>query len=110
MREYVGKAWGGVVPPDAFVIVTAANSFRPTEKMQKLPFEKQKALSYGSPKTRHQAVRDGYFTLVDCLSAVAQTPERVCHYVQAVDPPWLVASSRCTSRCTSSIRRISTVG
>jgi hypothetical protein len=73
------------VAPDAAIIVTAGNAFKPTEKLQKLSFEERQTILNGG-----LAVREGLLELVDCLSALAQTPERVCHYVQTVDHRWSV--------------------
>ena len=73
------------LPPDAVVFVTAANQFIPTPKLDELPAARQDALLNGSHAVHHRAVREGYFTLVDILAAIAQTPDRVCHYTQEVD-------------------------
>jgi hypothetical protein len=94
MRQLLGVAWNNVEPPDAFIIVTEANRFEPTKKMQKLPQEEQLAIANGGHAGHHRAVREGYFKLVDCLHALAQTPERVCLYVQPVDPPRFVGQPR----------------
>ena len=71
---------------DAIVFVTPANMFRPTDKMNALPIEEQERLAShpDGHEGHHRAVKDGYFILVDCLSAVAQTRERVCSRIQPV--------------------------
>lgn len=72
-------------PPDAIIIVTAANMFLPTEKFKALPFEEQEKLVKNTGHdTHHRMAAEGLFRIVDCFSAVAQTPERVCNVVQEV--------------------------
>jgi hypothetical protein len=78
------------VAPDAFIIVTAGNAFKPTEKLQKLSFQERQTILNGGQDRHHLPVREGLPELVDCLSALAQTPERVCRYVQTVDHGWSV--------------------
>lgn len=67
-----------LLPPDAFVIVTPTNMFRPTEKLKAMGMEKQKELSARGNNYHHQMVRDGLMALVDSFTAVVQTQERVC--------------------------------
>lgn len=76
----------GLMPPDAIIFVTAANMFKPTEKMKKLPFEEQERRARLGHDENHRLAKQGYYEIIDCLIAVAQTPERVCHRIQPVAP------------------------
>jgi len=71
-------------PPNAFIFVTSSNMFLPTAKMRAMPLEEQKKLVDGGHDAHHEAVKQGLYTLTDCLSAVSQSPERVCLYTQPV--------------------------
>jgi hypothetical protein len=72
------------VPPDVVIIATVINRFTPTAKFHALPVERKKKLA-GSGDECHQAVRDGWLTVCDALNVIAQTPERVCLYLQNLD-------------------------
>jgi hypothetical protein len=71
-----------LMPPDAFVFVTAGSAFKPTERFFQLPEAQQRELLDAGHDRHHQAVKDGILAINDALVAVAQTPERVCHYQQ----------------------------
>lgn len=70
----------GAIPntPDAVVIVTPTNMFRPTAKMRALPAAQQKRMTSGGHADHHRLAAQGYFEVVDSFTSVAQTPERVC--------------------------------
>ena len=72
-------------PPDAVVFATMCNGFSMTEKFHALAPEQQKELVNRGHDAHHQAVADGLMLCEDILSAIVQTPERVCHYVQKVE-------------------------
>jgi hypothetical protein len=74
-----------MLPPDAVAFVTMCNGFSPTEKFHGLDPEEQRKLVDAGHKVHHQMVKDGLLTVCDVLSALAQTPERVCQYVQKLD-------------------------
>lgn len=73
------------MPPEAFVMVTRCNKFTPTEKFCKLPAAKQEALIGAGADRQHRAVKEGLMAISDVLWAIAQTPERVCMYIQKVN-------------------------
>jgi hypothetical protein len=73
-----------LAPPDAIVFVTAANMFRPTAKFHALPIEEQQRRIELGHDEHHRMAREGLYRLIDCLIAMAQTPERVCHRIQPV--------------------------
>ena len=75
-----------LLPPDAFVFVTAINRLVPTPKLEALPHDEIVALLKAPHDKHHQAVRDGFFELQDALAATGQTPDRVCLYFQQVGP------------------------
>jgi hypothetical protein len=70
------------LPPDAMVIVTGANFFEPTERLLALSQEEQRAILGQSHDDNHRASKEGWLTVCDALVSIAQTPERVCNYVQ----------------------------
>lgn len=71
-----------VLPPDAVVFVTAANRFQPTAKFETLTeVQRQELLDAGHDR-HNQAAKEGLLELHDCLCAIAQTPTRVCNYMQ----------------------------
>lgn len=72
----------GMLPPDAIVIATVVNRFVPTEKFHEEAFEKRQELAATGPSGWRQGVEDGYFRMCTALHAVAQTPSRVCVYIQ----------------------------
>jgi hypothetical protein len=72
------------MPPDAVVFVTVCNMFTPTEKFNKLPVAEKKKLMDEGHDRHHEAVREGLLTLSDALLAMAQTPQRICIYQQAI--------------------------
>lgn len=77
-------------PPDAVVVVTCCNVFKPSEKFKALPAAEQEVhlevmRTQGHDK-HHEMVRAGLLTMVDALTATAQTAERVCLAVQEVGP------------------------
>jgi hypothetical protein len=75
-----------MLPPEAVVIVTAVNAFVPTEKFQSLPVKQQRKLMRETHEAHHAAAREGLLDLRDALVAIAQTPERVCQYMQTYGP------------------------
>lgn len=66
------------MPPEAIVFVTATNQFIPTKKLLARPEEEQRALANSSHDRHHEGVKQGLYEILDGLTAVAQTPERVC--------------------------------
>jgi hypothetical protein len=70
--------------PDAFVIVTETNMFRPTPALAAMSGEERKAVLDGPHERHHQAAREGLLEIVDSLSASAQNSERLCMYIQPV--------------------------
>jgi len=83
-------------PPDALVFVTATNRFEPTEKYWTLSAAEKRAITSAGHDGHHQAVRDGYYTVEDSFTAVAQTSERVCVVTQFLDRDPLAANSHDT--------------
>lgn len=75
-----------LLPPDAVIIATEANLFRPTPKVLALPWEEQEKLRNATSDDHHQAVRDGLLEVGDALHVTVQTPERVCFYIQEFGP------------------------
>jgi len=73
-----------ILPPDALVIVTAGDYFKPTEKMRALPEAERRAVLRKGNDGNAQAVKDGLFTSTNCLITIVQNPERVCQYLQDV--------------------------
>lgn len=73
-----------LMPPEAVIFATAANMFKGTEKLDAIPEAAWEALLNAGHDEHHKAVKSGHMVLVDCIIAVAQTPERVCHYTQEV--------------------------
>jgi hypothetical protein len=63
--------------PEAVVLVTPMNHYRATDAFLKLPPDRQKFYSASANRNR-EAVARGYMTVDDSLTALAQTPERVC--------------------------------
>jgi hypothetical protein len=70
--------------PDALIIVTATNIFKPTAKMAALEIKEQKRLLAGGHDAHHRLAAQGLMTIIDGFTAVAQTPERVCVCMQEV--------------------------
>jgi len=71
-----------ILPPDALVIVTAANRFKATDKMLALPEAQQLEILESNHDRHHRAVAEGLLTVCDCLHATAQSATRVCVYFQ----------------------------
>lgn len=86
--------------PDAIIIVTASNMFKPTEKMQALPLEKQKKLINQGHDRHHKLAAEGYLKLIDSFTALVQTPERACISTQEVDGQFFVGQpdTRCLNQ------------
>jgi len=74
------------MPPDAVIFVTAANMFKATAKMETLSIDEQRRRIERGHDAHHQMAAEGYFEIIDCLIAVAQTPARICHRLQAIPP------------------------
>lgn len=66
------------MPPEGVIFVTATNRFIPTKKLLSRPVEEQDALHNSGHDKHHEAVKKGLMEMLDGLTAVAQTPERVC--------------------------------
>jgi hypothetical protein len=73
-----------MLPPDAMVFVCVSNFFEPTERLLALSLEEQHKTLGQTHDGHHQAVKEGLLKLCDALTAVAQTPERMCSYMQKV--------------------------
>lgn len=71
-----------ILPPDAIAFVTICNRFKTTPKFDALTPEQQQDLANATHDRHHQAVKSGLLTLNDALTAVVQTPDRVCQYIQ----------------------------
>ena len=69
-------------PPDAVVIATAINLFKPTGKLERIGKQALEKLAKQDPDHHHSAVKQGLLTFEDALLAIAQTPRRVCFYQQ----------------------------
>ncbi len=75
-----------VIRMEAFVFVHAGIKFDPTPKLMALDeATRHQLMNQGHPK-HHEMVKQGLLTVHDVLSSVAQTPERVCTYIQAINP------------------------
>lgn len=74
-----------LLPPDAIALCTVVNFFRATDKLKTLPEAEQEELMTGSHDSHHEAVKLGLLSVADALWVVAQTPERVCFYLQTLD-------------------------
>jgi hypothetical protein len=72
-----------ICPPEAIVFVSVINKFSSTKKMLALSREEQER-HLVSHEAQHRAVGEGLLTMVDALFATAQTPGRVCLYVQDI--------------------------
>ena len=79
-------------PPDAFITVTASNMFKPTAKMLALPVAKQKKLHNQNHGEHHKLAAQGYYRIIDSLTALVQTPKRICVCTQEVDRGALVGN------------------
>ena len=73
------------LPPDAIALCTVVNFFRSTEKFKALPEAEQEELMAGAHDSHNEAVKLGLLSVADALWVVAQTPERVCCYLQILD-------------------------
>jgi len=74
-------------PPDAIVIVSVVNKFRPTKALETLPPEEIEYHLNRHPdghKHHHEMLKQGLLTMCDALACIAQTPERVCMYSQDI--------------------------
>lgn len=76
--------------PDALVFVTATNMFKPTAKFDALDEKRQREMLDGGHEAHHRLAAEGYFEIIDSVTAIAQTPERVCIASQQVDHGALV--------------------
>jgi hypothetical protein len=72
-------------PPDAFIMVSATNMFKPTAKLMAMPMEEQRKLMNEGHDAHHRMAAEGLLTVIDSYTATVQTPERVCVCAQAVD-------------------------
>lgn len=72
--------------PEAVAICTATNLFKSTAKGRDLFLAAGKKLDPRSntPEGRHEMVREGLLELIDSITAVVQTPQRVCMCIHAV--------------------------
>ena len=99
-QDKLGKGWLGddakkdygfhvlrlatlAMPPDAVVIVTPTNALKPTAKFKFRGETAKRATD--TPEKRRQLVAEDRMELVDSVTAVAQTPQRVCSCVQRVE-------------------------
>lgn len=73
------------MPPDGFAIVTAINRFRPTAAFDALSEAEQRKVLNEGHDGHHRAVERGLMELEDGMSALVQTAERGCLYVQTLD-------------------------
>lgn len=75
------------LPPDAMVIATPTNMFRPTAKfMAKFKGKGEAAKrATDTPEQRRRLVAEGLLEMVDSVTATAQNPERVCVVMQPVN-------------------------
>lgn len=80
---YVLRLATAAMPPDAVVIVTPTNMWRPTAKFKLVGNAAKKATA--TRERRDQLVAEGRLELIDSVTAVAQTPERVCTCMQPVE-------------------------
>ncbi len=80
---YVLRLATAAMPPDAVVIVTPTNMFKSTAKAMASP-GLLKRMKTDTPGQRRQRVAEGLLELVDSVTAVAQTPQRVCTVAQPV--------------------------
>ena len=72
--------------PDALAIVTATNMFKPTQKLRAMPPGEQRRLLVASGHDAHRRMAaQGLLTIVDSMTAAAQTAERVCISIQEID-------------------------
>jgi hypothetical protein len=72
--------------PQAVVMVTACNVFKPTKKLLALPVKEQEKLVRKKYDDHYKrAIKEGWFIMSDGLTAVAQDPARVCIYTQLID-------------------------
>jgi hypothetical protein len=73
-------------PPDAIITVTRTNMFKSTEKLAALSDDETRKVEARSQRSaeRLRMVDEGLFTLINSLTAVAQTPENVCICSQEV--------------------------
>lgn len=78
------RAISMVAPVDALMIVTGCNMFVPTPALLERPIEEQGALMHHGHDRHHKAVKEGLLSVADGLVSVAQTPLRMCSYVQRI--------------------------
>jgi hypothetical protein len=74
-----------MLPPDAMVFVSIVNFFEPTERLLALSLEEQHKILGQTHDGHHQAVKEGLLKLCDAMTPLAQTPDRVCQYVQKIE-------------------------
>ncbi len=86
MGFYVLRLAVDLLPPDAVVIATGANSFKATARLDALPKERHRALLNASHDEQHKAVAEGLLEVCDAILVMVQTPERICQYVQEIGP------------------------
>jgi hypothetical protein len=65
-------------PPPALVFVTASNIFEGTAKFYALPETEKAAMANQGADAHHEFAKQGFFTIVDSLTCMAQTAEWVC--------------------------------
>lgn len=74
-----------LAPPEAMVFACVINKFIPTEKFDALEMDAQKKILTGGHPGHHRAVQQGYLRIVDALTAIAQTTERICIRNQGIN-------------------------
>jgi hypothetical protein len=74
----------GIAPPDGIAFAMCVNMFVPTEAFALLPAA-ERDYWLESHARQHEAVERGLFQLNDALTALVQTPERVCVCTQVVN-------------------------
>jgi hypothetical protein len=76
-----------LLPPDAVVFAARINKFESTAKLLALPQTEALRMATGGADQYHRLAKQGYFRIVDAVMCCAQTPERVCMYVQERHSP-----------------------
>lgn len=81
---YVLRLATATLPPDASIIATPTNVFVATAKAKANPAY-LRLMRAESATQRGKRVAQGLLEMIDSVTAVAQTPERVCTVAQPVD-------------------------
>jgi hypothetical protein len=85
---YVLRLATAAMPPDAVILVSPTNMFKATAKAKAVAMANPgflKRMQTDTPEQRRERVAEGLLELIDSVTAVAQTPERVCTCAQRVD-------------------------